>query len=90
MKQSYELVLLDSPVLLAVPDALLLTAQADATFLVHKPGALETQALARIRTDLERARARVLGFVFNQVEPRNRTLYPAYLRSTYEPPPDLA
>jgi capsular exopolysaccharide synthesis family protein len=90
MKESYELIVLDSPVLLAVPDALLLAAKADSTFIVQEPGRLEATALARMRVDLERAKARVLGFAFNRVEPGDRYLYPGYLRSGYAPPPDLA
>jgi Mrp family chromosome partitioning ATPase len=34
----YDLILIDSPVLLAVPDSLLLAAQTDGVVLVHKPG----------------------------------------------------
>ena len=83
MKSLYDLVLIDSPVLLAVSDALLIARRVEGTLLVEKPGSLERSALMRIRTLLERARARVLGLVFNQVEQNDRYSYPSYLRSPY-------
>ena len=39
--------------------------------------------LDRIRTELDQAGARLLGFVMTQVESSDRSLYPAYLVSPY-------
>ncbi|HTO71964.1 MAG TPA: polysaccharide biosynthesis tyrosine autokinase [Myxococcota bacterium] len=83
LKSEYDFVILDSPVLLAVPDALLLAADADATLLVHRPGSVELRALRRMREDLRRAGARVIGVVFNCVSPGDGSLYPPYLESPY-------
>ena len=83
LRSEYDVVILDSPVLLAVPDALLLAADADATVLVHRPGSVELRALRRMREDLRRAGARVLGVVFNCVDSFDRSAYPSYLESPY-------
>jgi capsular exopolysaccharide synthesis family protein len=83
LRSEYDVAILDSPVLLAVPDALLLAADADATLLVHRPGSVEVRALRRIREDLRRAGARVLGVAFNCVDPSDRATYPSYLESPY-------
>ncbi|HTO06168.1 MAG TPA: polysaccharide biosynthesis tyrosine autokinase [Myxococcota bacterium] len=83
LKSEYELVVLDSPVLLAVPDALLLAADADGTLLVHKPGSVELRALRRMRDDLRRAGARVLGVVFNRVDTKDPAVYSTYMASPY-------
>jgi len=83
LKSEYELVVLDSPVLLAVPDALLLAADADGTLLVHKPGSVELRALRRMREDLRRSGARVLGVVFNRVDPSDPVVYSTYMASPY-------
>jgi Mrp family chromosome partitioning ATPase len=83
LRSEYDLTILDSPVLLAVPDALLLAADADATLLVHRPGSVELRALKRMREDLKRAGARVLGVVFNWVDATDRAAYPSYLESPY-------
>ena len=83
LKQDYELVVIDSPVVLAVSDSLLLAADADALLLVHKPGSLERRGLVQLRDDLRRAGAHPLGVVFNQVDRHDRDLYPTYLESPY-------
>ena len=83
LRDEYDLIMIDSAVLLAVPDALLLAADADGTLLVHKPGSVDRHALRRIREDLVRARARVLGIVFNQVDPGSSLHYPTYMYSPY-------
>ncbi len=86
LRDEYDLIMIDSAVLLAVPDALLLAADADGTLLVHKPGSVDRHALRRIREDLRRAGARVLGIVFNQVDPRSSLHYPNYMYSPYTHP----
>ncbi len=83
LKLDYEFVVIDSPVVLAVPDSLLLAADADGLLLVHKPGSLERRGLVQLRDDLRRAGARSLGVVFNQVDRADRDLYPVYLESPY-------
>ena len=83
VRKRYDLIVIDSPVLLSVPDALLLAARGDATLLIHKPGSLERSAFTRMRTDLKRAGARVLGVVFTQVPTGDPYLYPRYLESPY-------
>ena len=82
-KAQYDLVVIDSPVLLSVPDALLLAAHADGTLLVHRPNSLDQSGLSQIRSDLDRAEARVLGIVFSQVKRKDRQVYPRYLESPY-------
>jgi capsular exopolysaccharide synthesis family protein len=79
----YDLVVIDSPVLLAVSDALLLAARADGTLLVTRPGTVDQRALQRVRSALVQAGARVLGFVFNGVERSDPYTYPSYLDSPY-------
>jgi capsular exopolysaccharide synthesis family protein len=83
LRSEYDVAILDSPVLLAVPDALLLAADADATLLVHRPGSVELRALKRMREDLQRAGARVIGVAFNCVDSADRSSYPSYLESPY-------
>jgi polysaccharide biosynthesis transport protein len=87
VRAQYDLVILDSPVLLGVSDTQLLASQADATLVVHRPSTLAKKGLRDIRTRLEQAGARILGVVFNQVHRRDRQSYPAYLESPYLPQP---
>ncbi len=83
MQAKYDMVLLDSPVLLAVSDALLLAAKAEATLLVNQPGKVDSKALERMRSQLESAEARVVGVVFNRAERGDWYLYPSYFVSPY-------
>jgi len=85
LKAQYELVIIDSPVLLGVSDTLLLAAQTEGTLIVHKPGVVEKRALNQIRNDLARAGANVIAVVFNQVNRTDRYFYPSYLESPYVP-----
>lgn len=82
----YELVIIDSPVLLAVADALLLTPRVHGVLVVHKPGGVRRDGLVRMRRDLEQSGANVLGLVFNQVDPLDRRAYRYYLESPYHQP----
>lgn len=83
LKARYDTVLIDSPVLLAVADPLLLASRVDATLLVVKPGTLERAAYERMRHLLQTASARVLGVAVNQVQKTEQSGYPSYLESPY-------
>ncbi len=77
--QQFDLVVIDAPVLLAVSDAQLLSSRVDGTLVVHSPGAADRRALQRMRVNLERARAHVLGLVYNKVQPPDLDPYEEYL-----------
>lgn len=83
MKASYDLVLIDSPVLLGVSDSYILGAQTDGTLLVHRPGSVPKRALEEIRVQMSRARVNLVGVALNQVERTDRHFYPLYLESPY-------
>ena len=82
--QQFDMVVIDAPVLLAVSDAQLLSSRVDGTLLVHSPGATDRRAFQRMRVNLERARAQVLGLVYNKVATTDLDPYEDYLR---EPAP---
>lgn len=79
----FDLVIIDSPVLLAVTDGLLLTSRAQGVVVVHKPGSVPRDGLTRVRNDLRRARANVLGIIFNRVRRTDHYAYNTYLESPY-------
>jgi capsular exopolysaccharide synthesis family protein len=82
MAQSYDAVIVDSPVLIAVADAALIASLVHNVVLVHRPGSIPKRAYGEMRHTLERSGARVLGVVLNQVEAHGAAL-PAYLQSPY-------
>lgn len=80
---TYDLVILDAPVLLSVSDAVALASRCDGVLFVSKPGSVSRRAFPRIADELRRADARVLGVVFTQVDTADSYAYPSYLRSPY-------
>lgn len=76
---SYDVVVIDSPVILSVPDALILASRAAAVILVHRPGASDRDMVRHAREKLDEVKANVLGLVLNNVDTRSsRYLYPEY------------
>ena len=63
--RSYDVVIIDTPPLTLVPDALILGKHADGTVLVARPGVLDSGSAAKARTLLAQSAQRVLGLVAN-------------------------
>jgi non-specific protein-tyrosine kinase len=68
LRRSADVVIFDTPPVLAVTDAAVLAAQTDGVLLVASLGETHRGALARSRETLEAAHARILGLVLNKVE----------------------
>ena len=81
--QDHDLIVIDTPPLLSVTDATALSAKTDGVMLVVKPGVTKLGALEQSLQQLRAVGARVLGVVFNQVNPRSRKY--GYYYSHYYP-----
>lgn len=82
-RAEYEHVILDSSPILAVADTLSLAAQVDAAFILVRSGVTRKKALIRVREQLRRANARVLGTVINDVDLRMENYYTYSKRYDY-------
>jgi capsular exopolysaccharide synthesis family protein len=71
-------IVIDSPPLLLVTDAVILSAMVDGVILVVSSGATTRGALSRAHRILENAGSRVLGMVLNKVDMRFDTYYGYY------------
>ena len=71
-------IVIDSPPLLLVTDAVVLSAMVDGVILVVASGSTARGALTRAHRILENAGARVLGMVLNRVDMRFDTYYGSY------------
>jgi capsular exopolysaccharide synthesis family protein len=81
-----DVVLCDSAPVLLVPDNLFLATAVDAVILVVKAGKTGCRDLARAKTILEAAGARILGVVINDMPPaRLQRYYRRYYRGYYTP-----
>jgi polysaccharide biosynthesis transport protein len=67
-KSHYDAVVIDSPVVISVPDTLILASRAEAVVLVHRPGATARDMLRHAREKLDEVNANILGLVLNNVD----------------------
>jgi succinoglycan biosynthesis transport protein ExoP len=67
-RQLYDHIIIDTPPILSVTDAVLLSVQADGVILVVRSGRTTKQALRRARDLLFRINANVLGVVVNAMD----------------------
>jgi len=75
-------VVIDSPPVLSVTDAVLLSTLVDGVVLVVKPGNTNLQALRQTVEQLRRVQANLIGVVLNEV-PLKRSRYSYYIKGYY-------
>lgn len=78
LESRYDVVLLDSPPVLAVSDAVILAPKVSGVVLVYRVRKTSKHALFRARAQLQTAKAVVKGIVLNHVKPESRLDYPYY------------
>lgn len=71
VKDQVDLVILDSPPVVAVTDSVVLAPRVDGVILVLKPGATQLAAAAQAVEQLRRAGTHLLGVVLNDVDTRS-------------------
>ena len=83
-KSRYDVVMIDSPVIISIPDTLILASRAEAVIMVHRPGAADRSMVRHAREKLDEVRANILGLVLNNVDLRSGGYhYPNYLYYGY-------
>jgi len=68
MKTLYDTIIIDSPVIISVPDAVILAARAEAVVMVHCPKATDRDMVRFAREKLDEVNANILGLVMNRVD----------------------
>jgi len=71
-REMYDLIIIDTPPVLPVTDALVLTPLVDAVVMVYQVGRVARSSLLRAKTQLEGAGANILGIVLNHVRPETQ------------------
>ena len=64
----FDVVLIDSPPILGVSDALILSSVADWSIVVVQQGRLPRTMLSRVKNTIENTGGRVLGVILNKVD----------------------
>jgi capsular exopolysaccharide synthesis family protein len=83
LRGRYDHIVMDSPPLLLVTDATVLSNLVDGVMLVVENEGATRGALARSRRILEGANARILGTILNKVDLRRDGYYGQYYRRYY-------
>lgn len=78
LKQSYSMIIMDTPPMLLVADALLLAGKADASLAVLRSDMTNRTAVERMTETLERNGCRSIGLVLNGVDTSSIDYYHAY------------
>ncbi len=78
LRDRVDMLVVDSPPVMAVTDAVILARESDGVVLVVNPGTTHREAAVRARRQLEALGARVLGFVFNDAPVDGRRGYYGY------------
>ncbi len=90
LKRRFDVVILDSPPVLPVTDAVLLAGRVDGVIMAYEAGRTARSALARAKTQIEASGTKILGIVLNHIKaetemPPGQTYYYRY---KYEERPD--
>jgi protein-tyrosine kinase len=75
VRQDYDMVLLDSPPIVSVTDAAIISTIVDATILVVAAGKVEIKALVRAKELLSKVNANIIGVVMNKLNKKERDYY---------------
>ena len=84
-KEAYDYIVIDSPPLMAVTDAAVLSRSVDGVLLVVKPGMTKLGALSGAMESLKRVQAHILGLALNEIPTRgSRYYYQGYQYHKYD------
>ncbi|MAQ43824.1 MAG: hypothetical protein CMG25_05000 [Candidatus Marinimicrobia bacterium] len=67
LKEQYDIILFDTPPIVAVTDALILSKHIDKFILVCRPGVTQKGALERVLKNLDQVNSKINGCVFNAI-----------------------
>jgi succinoglycan biosynthesis transport protein ExoP len=78
IKKKYDVILLDTPPVLAVVDALIVSSLSDCMVFIIKAGKTARMPFLRSVEELKRANAKIIGVLFNEVKLKEREYYSPY------------
>jgi len=74
-RSRFDLVIIDSPVVLSIPDVMILAPMMDSVLLVHSQRRSTRAMAVETKRLLERTGAKLLGVIFNNVRPKEEHYY---------------
>jgi tyrosine-protein kinase Etk/Wzc len=83
LKEKFDLILFDSPPLLAVADTMVLAPKMDSVILIYRVGKTGRSILLRTKKQLAEAKAKLKGVVLNNISPALEMRYGYYYHYKY-------
>jgi Mrp family chromosome partitioning ATPase len=83
VKDSFDVILIDTPPVLAVIDPLIVSSFSDMTILVIKTNSTKRKPLLKAIEELKKAKASIVGAVFNDAKTRSDGHYSNYFQYEY-------
>jgi tyrosine-protein kinase Etk/Wzc len=83
LKTKFDIILLDSPPVLAVADSLIMAPKADGVILVYRVGRTARSVLSRSKMQLIESGAEIKGVVLNNISPQMEMRYGYYYHYKY-------
>ena len=71
IKDAFDLIIYDAPIVISVPDTIVVATAADGVLLIHHPTLGNKEKVAASKKILRRAHANIIGIVFNNVNIRH-------------------
>jgi len=84
LREKYDIIIVDTPPVLAVADAQIVSTLCDGTVLVLNAGRVKRELAAKAKANLEHAKARILGVVLNNLERKTADAYYYYYYGSNE------
>ena len=84
LRESYDVILLDTPPLGSVIDAAVIAPQADGAILVVQQGKVSGRFIKTVKKQLGNSGVKILGVVLNKVEVKKQGYYKKYYGNAYE------
>lgn len=78
LKQTYDMIVIDTPPALAVTDAQVIASRCDGVIMVIHSGKVKRDAALKVKANLEYVKARILGVVLNNVDRKSGEGYYYY------------
>lgn len=83
LKTKYDYIILDTPPVIMVTDAQIISKYADGSILVVASGEADREAAAKAKEQLEKVDAKIIGVVLNKLETNRRGYYGYYYHYYY-------
>lgn len=78
VRREYDMIIIDTPPALVVTDAQVIASRSDGVILVINSGEVKREVAAKVKSNLDRVNAKILGVVLNNLDRKNGESYYYY------------